>query len=83
MFKVFADAMHANVPLVRKASVSVLREGASVTDVLNSAGTGYIEYDAVVVRTIRKARRGFVRERYVEKMRRKDLAGAASASLES
>lgn len=40
MFKVFADAMHAKVPLVRKASVSVLREGASVTDVLNRAGTG-------------------------------------------
>lgn len=61
MFKVFAEAMHAKVPLVRKASVRVLSEGASVTEVLSSAGTGYIEYDAVVVRTIKKARRGFVK----------------------
>jgi hypothetical protein len=43
MFSVFADAMHAKVPVVRNKSVSVLSEGASVTDVLSKAGTGYIE----------------------------------------
>jgi len=60
---VFADAIHENVPVVRNRSVSVLSEGASVAVVLSSAGTGYIEYDAVVVRTMRNARRGFVRAR--------------------
>jgi hypothetical protein len=60
MFRVFADAMIENVPVVRNRRVRVLSEGASVTEVLSSAGTGYIEYDAVVVRTMRKARRGLV-----------------------
>lgn len=83
MFNVLADAICKNVPLVRKRSVRVLREGASVTAVLSSAGTGYIEYDAVLVRTTRKASRGFESERYVENARRKDLAGAAAASLDS
>ena len=63
MFNVFAEATVKKVPLVRKRSVKVLNDGAAVAVVLSSAGTGYIEYDAVVVRTMRKARRGFERER--------------------
>lgn len=43
MFKAFAEAMQENVPLVRKSNVKVLSDGASVTDVLSSAGTGYME----------------------------------------
>lgn len=63
IFNVLADAICRNVPLVRNSSVRVLSEGASVTDVLSKAGTGYMEYDAVVVRTTRKARRGLDKER--------------------
>lgn len=83
MFSALAEAMHEKVPVVRKSRVRVLSDGASVTDVLNSAGTGYIEYDAVVVRTIRKASRGLDKARYVETSLRKDLAGAAAASRDS
>ena len=46
---------------------------------LSSASTGYIEYEAVVVRTMRNARRGFVNARYMEKVRLNDFAGAAAA----
>ena len=63
MFKVFAEAICKKVPLVRKSKVRVLSDGASVTEVLRRAGTGYIEYDAVVVRTTRNARRGLDSER--------------------
>ena len=61
----------------------MLRDGAAVAVVLRRAGTGYIEYDAVVVKTIRKARRGLDSARYVETVRRRDLAGAAAAVLDS
>lgn len=43
MFSVFAEAIVRNVPLVRKPRVRVLREGASVAEVLRRAGTGYME----------------------------------------
>ena len=61
----------------------MLRDGAAVAVVLSSAGTGYIEYDAVVVKTIRNARRGFVSAKYVENARLSDLAGAAAALCDS
>lgn len=83
MLSVLADAMVKKVPLVRYRSVSVLNDGASVTDVLRRAGTGYIEYDAVVVSTMRNASRGLDRAKYVEMLRLNDLAGAAAAALES
>jgi hypothetical protein len=63
MLRVLADAMVKNVPLVRYNHVRVLSDGAAVTLVLNKAGTGYMEYDAVVVRTIRNASRGFDKAR--------------------
>lgn len=63
MFNVLAEAICKKVPLVRKSRVRVLSEGASVTEVLRRAGTGYMEYEAVVVRTTRKAKRGLDRER--------------------
>lgn len=83
MFSALAEAMQEKVPVVRKSRVRVLSDGASVTDVLRSAGTGYMEYDAVVVRTIRKASRGLDKARYVETSLRIDLAGAAAASRDS
>jgi hypothetical protein len=43
MFSVLADAIARKVPVVRKRSVRVLKEGAEVTVVLSKAGTGYIE----------------------------------------
>jgi hypothetical protein len=83
MLSVFADAMVKKVPLVRKPSVRVLRDGAAVTDVLSRPGTGYMEYEAVVVNTIRKASRGLVRARYVLIVRLSDLDGASDAARES
>ena len=80
MFKVFADAMVRNVPLVRYSHVRALNEGAAVTLVLSRAGTGYIEYEAVVVRTMRNASRGFDNARYVDMVRLSDLLGAAAAA---
>ena len=63
--------------------MSALRDGASVADVLNKAGTGYIEYEAEVVSTTKKASRGLERARYVEMDLRSDFAGAAAAFCES
>jgi hypothetical protein len=83
MLSVFADAMARKVPLVRKPSVRVLRDGAAVTDVLSRPGTGYMEYEAVVVNTIRKASRGLVRARYVLIVRLRDFEGASDAARES
>ena len=40
MLSVFADAIVRNVPDVRKASVSVLNDGAAVTELLKTVGTG-------------------------------------------
>jgi len=75
--------MVKNVPLVRKPSVSVLRDGAAVADVLSRPGTGYMEYDAVVVNTMRKASRGLERARKVLIVRLSDLEGASDAARES
>ena len=71
--------MVRNVPLVKYSHVRVLSDGAAVTLVLSRAGTGYIEYDAVVVSTMRNASRGFERARYVDMVRLSDLLGAAAA----
>lgn len=54
-----------------------------MADVLSSAGTGYIEYEAEVVRTTRKANRGFERARKADIDLRIDFAGAAAAFWES
>lgn len=83
MLSVLAEAIVRKVPPVRYRKVSALREGASVTDVLSSAGTGYSEYEAEDVRTTRKARRGFERARKLEKVLRSDFAGAAAAVCDS
>ena len=61
----------------------MLSDGAAVAVVLSKAGTGYIEYEAVVVRTIRKASRGLESARYVDIVRLSDFAGAAAAACES
>lgn len=83
MFSVFADAMVKKVPLVRNPKVRVLSDGAAVADVLRRPGTGYIEYEAVVVNTIRKASRGLDSARYVLIVRFNDFCGASDAARES
>ena len=83
MLSVFADAIVKKVPLVRNPKVRVLRDGAAVTDVLRRPGTGYIEYEAVVVNTIRKASRGLDNARYVFIVRLSELFGASDAARES
>jgi hypothetical protein len=82
MLRVFADAMVRKVPLVRKPNVRVLSDGAAVAVVLSRPGTGYMEYDAVVVNTIRKASRGLQRARKVLTVRLSDLEGASDAARE-
>ena len=82
MFSVFAEAIVKNVPVVKKPRVSVLRDGAAVAEVLSKAGTGYIEYEAVVVNTMRKASRGLERARKVLMERLRDFEGASDAARE-
>lgn len=82
MFSVFAEAIVKNVPVVKKPRVSVLRDGAAVAEVLSNAGTGYIEYEAVVVNTMRKASRGLERARKVLMERLRDFEGASDAARE-
>lgn len=76
MFKAFADAVHKAVPDVRNKSVSVDREGVAVAAGASRPGTGYNEYAAVPVRTIKKESRGFDSERYAVRTRRIDRCGS-------
>ena len=77
MFRAFAEDAHSAVPVVRKKSVSVDREGVAVVAGARRPGTGYNEYAAVAVRTTRKLRRGFDKERYVMRIRLSDRWGSA------
>lgn len=63
IFSALADAEESAVPVVRKSSVSVDKDGEAVVEGSRSAGTGYREYAVVVVRTMRKDSRGFERAR--------------------
>lgn len=63
MLRALAEATVAKVPVVRKARVRVEREGVCVADTDRREGTGYNEYEAVVVRTMRVARRGLESDR--------------------
>jgi hypothetical protein len=81
MFNVFAEAIVRKVPVVRKASVNVLREGAAVVADCSNAGTGYTLYAAVVVRTIRKLSRGFDSDRYVVNNLRREFEGRFEAAV--
>ncbi|CAI6335944.1 unnamed protein product [Periconia digitata] len=63
ILKALADDAHSAVPVVRKNSVSVERDGVAVAVGASSPGTGYSEYAAVAVRTTRNESRGFDRER--------------------
>jgi hypothetical protein len=83
MLKALAEEAVRNVPEVRNRRVAVLREGAVVMLGSRMAGTGYRLYTAVVVRTMRKVRRGFVRARYAAKMRRRDCFGRALENVVS
>tara|TARA_R110002060_G_scaffold25766_1_gene35291 strand:+ start:910 stop:1596 length:687 start_codon:yes stop_codon:yes gene_type:complete len=82
MFKVFAEAAHRAVPVVRKSKVSGERDGVSVADGRRSSGTGYREYEAHAVRTTRTERRGFERERRTGISRRIEFEGALAADVE-
>jgi hypothetical protein len=75
MLSVFADAHVSDVPTVRKSKVRALRLGVSVIAGDNIAGTGYNAYADVVVRTMRKDRRGLERARRIEAVRRRELMG--------
>ena len=83
MLSVFAEAIVRNVPVVRKASVSVLSDGAAVVADCSNVGTGYTLYAAVVVRTIRKASRGFDSDRYVVNSLRNEFVGSCEAAVVS
>ncbi|KAL9602411.1 MAG: hypothetical protein Q9219_001835 [cf. Caloplaca sp. 3 TL-2023] len=75
MFNAFADAEQRAVPEVRKTRVSVDNDGEDVVSGSKSTGTGYSEYAAAVVRTIKKERRGLDNDRYRENRRRKEDGG--------
>lgn len=63
MLKALAEAEHNAVPDVRKNSVSVDRDGVAVAAGARRPGTGYKEYAAVAVSTIRNESLGFDNER--------------------
>jgi len=68
ILKVFAQAHDRNVPVVRKRRVMVEVEKEVSTEeavVERMSGIGYKEYAEVVVRRIKKDKRGFVRDKYV------------------
>jgi hypothetical protein len=77
MLSVLAEAHVRKVPDVRKRSVMGLRDGTEAAAGSSMAGTGYMLYAAVVVRTMRNVRRGLERERYVANTRRNDCWGRA------
>jgi 5-deoxy-D-glucuronate isomerase len=77
IFRALAEEAHSAVPVVRKKSVSVEREGVAVVAGAKSPGTGYNEYAAVAVKTTRKLSRGFDKERYVVRIRLSDRCGSA------
>ena len=79
MLKVFAEAAHNEVPVVRKRRVRVESDGVSVSEGDSISGTGYKEYVAHAVSTTRTERRGFERERRTGIRRRMELVGAAAA----
>lgn len=68
ILNVFAQAQDKKVPVVRKSRVRVEVEKEVSTDeavVERISGIGYKEYAEVVVRRIKKDKRGLVRDKYV------------------
>ena len=78
MLRALAEALQRAVPEVRNTRVKADRDGEVVFVGSSRAGTGYNEYAADVVRTIRKDSLGFDSERQVVKSRRRDVAGIAA-----
>ena len=83
MLSAFADAEHSAVPVVRSAKVIADSEGEVVVDGKRRAGTGYKEYAAAVVSTMRNERRGFARDRQVVSNRLSDVGGSEEDSGDS
>jgi hypothetical protein len=77
ILRALAEEEHSAVPVVRKKSVSVERDGVAVVAGASRPGTGYSEYAAVAVRTTKKLSRGFDRERYVVRIRLSERWGRA------
>ena len=75
-----ADAEVRKVPVVKKRSVIVLRDGASVADGSSMAGTGYMPYAAAEVRMMRKVRRGFDKASRAANFRRTEFFGREEES---
>jgi hypothetical protein len=63
IFSEFAEAQHSAVPVVRNTSVRAERDGEAVAAGRRTEGTGYREYAAALVRTIRNESRGLERAR--------------------
>lgn len=87
MFSVLALQQDRNVPTVRyiKVRVEVERVGSGVMagSRVSRDEIGYIPYAEVVVRTIRKESRGFVRARYAANLRRREVVGSAEENFDS
>lgn len=79
MFSVLALQHDKNVPVVRymKVKVEVERVGSGVMagSSVSRDEIGYIPYADVVVRRIRKERRGFVNAKYAANLRRSEVVG--------
>lgn len=72
----FADAEQSAVPVVRSASVIADNDDVAVADGRRRSGTGYREYAAAVVSTMRNESRGFEREKQDFSVRRREVRGS-------
>jgi hypothetical protein len=87
MFSVFALQHDRNVPAVRyirvRVEVESVGSGVMAGSSVSKDEIGYIPYAEVVVRTIRKDSRGFVRARYAASLRRREVVGSADEKFDS
>lgn len=87
MFSVLALQHDKKVPAVRYIKVRVEVEsvgsGVMAGSRVSRDEIGYIPYAEVVVRTIKKESRGFVRARYAANLRRREVVGSVDEKLDS
>jgi hypothetical protein len=87
MFSVLALQQERKVPAVRYIKVRVEVEsvgsGVMAGSSVSRDEIGYIPYAEVVVRTIKKDSRGFVRARYAANLRRREVVGSVDEKFDN
>lgn len=87
MFSVLALQQDRKVPTVRYIKVKVEVESVGSGVMAGSRASrdeiGYIPYAEVVVRTIKKDSRGFVKARYAANLRRREVVGSVDEKFDN